>query len=239
MIHFCKTCFYYLTIIFVLIPVSCSFYTPRDTFSPPEDLKLAPIRRDEFVNAFLQGKWCDSLRLFNISNEYYLRKDDFCRVSRNYFLAWKLKRYIGIVDVELINKAQYYNDLGIDCSDPLILTPGFEKNRNLFSKQDILYRKLITEHKFVNIQKKLTLEKDKIYASVYGRKAAESAIQENSFPEAKKLIKLTLAIDGEHGWIIFLIKDWKLYGQIANDKEKKVITERIKRLKDLVRPCLE
>ena len=85
---------------------SCFVPVDQSNYQQPMELGYAPVQRQEFVNAFLQGKWCEARYLFEASVEKYLRQDDFCQVSKNYVLAWKLKRYVRDDDQALVDFAK-------------------------------------------------------------------------------------------------------------------------------------
>lgn len=209
----------------------------KSSYPEPRSLKLAPLNRQEFVSTFLQGKWCESTNLFDDSIENYLRSDDFCEVYNNYILAWKLKRYAGVEDPQLLDKAKYYHDLGFGCPDNKPF-PSASGNAEIdHSKRDRLYQKLLSEENFEPLKNRLVQEEDQLYASVYGRKAAKAAMAADNMKTAEHFLQITRNIDGKLGWIVFLLEDWRLSLQIVSEPEQKIILERIHVLKALIQPC--
>lgn len=216
---------------------SCFVPVDNSIYRQPKELGFAPVQRQEFIDAFLQGKWCEALYLFEASVKKYLRQDDFCQVSKNYILAWKLKRYAGVEDQALLDKARYYNRLGFDCKDNLLASLSKNEPETSYSPRDELYRKLMENNEFKSLLNELKQEKDHLYASVYGRKAARAAIAAKKPQFAKRLMEKTRALDAQQGWIVFLREDWRILCQLAPDHEKEIITERINALGKLIQPC--
>jgi len=216
---------------------SCFVPVDQSNYRQPKELGFAPVQRQEFIDAFLQGKWCEARYLFEASVEKYVRQDDFCQVSKNYVLAWKLKRYVGDDDQALIDKARYYHRLAFNCKDLQLASLSQKSPEAGYSQRDTLYRKLLKKNEFKALSSELKGEKDHLYASVYGRKAALAALAAKRNRMARRLMEQTRALDARQGWIVFLREDWRILHQLAPDHQKEIIAERIKALGKLIQPC--
>jgi len=228
----------FLLIFFLSLSLaSCFVPVDKSNYQQPKELEFAPVQRQEFIDAFLQGKWCEARYLFGASVEKYLRQDDFCQVSKNYVLAWKLKRYAGDDDQALIDKARYYHRLAFNCKDLQLASLSKNVPETGYSQRDALYRKLLEKNEFKALLSALKGEEDHLYASVYGRKSALAAIAAKKPPFARGLVEQTRALDARQGWIVFLREDWRILHQLAPDHQKEIIAERINALGKLIQPC--
>lgn len=211
---------------------------PESRYPTPRELTRAPFQRQEFIESFLQGKWCLAQSMFEQSLETYLRRDQFCQASYNYLLAWKLKKYIGEDSEALLENARKYSELGFGCPEnPPVPKQGAPIEQS-FSQRDAAYRALIQVRDYESLAKALGEDKDELYASVYGRKSALKAYEGGDTEAARMLLQQTRELDGQRGWVVFLLEDWRLYQLMTEDEtQKELIDERINVLKALIEPC--
>jgi predicted small lipoprotein YifL len=207
----------------------------KDTvYPPPDTLSLAPVQRQEFVDAFLQGHWCQAKALFDQSMENYLRQDEFCRASYNHYLMYKLKGYIEIDAPEELFEARRLASLSAACNS--IPSQGPAPARR--TAKDAKYTRLLEHNKFNTLLKLLAKDVDPLYASVYARKVAVLAHAQGAQSVRNKALQLARSIDARQGWIVFLVEDWKLTGRFSTkQKTRRRIAGRIEILEDLIRPC--
>jgi hypothetical protein len=217
----------------------CVSSEPKAIYPPPETLKLASTQREDFVQAFLEGRWCQAENLLASSSEKYLYQDDVCAAAYNYFLFWKLKGYIGIEAPALLERAHELRQLGTPCTEldkTLPLHP--EEAPQAVPEKDQTYRALLKGRDFQGIYGALQKEENPLFASVYGRKAGRLAMEEGLTAWATRLLETVRRWDAERGWIVFVLEDWRLLSELATDPaEKRRIAERTALLRKLIRPC--
>ncbi|MFW5487600.1 MAG: hypothetical protein ACNI3A_04145 [Desulfovibrio sp.] len=206
----------------------------KDTvYPPPENLALAPVQRQEFVDFFLQGRWCQAKALFEQSVENYLRQDDFCRSAYNFYLLYKIKGYIGINAPEDLAEAKRLAKLTESCTSVPVATSSAP------TPKDVEYTALLDSKQFTQLLGLLKKDKDPLYASVYARKIAIQAQRDTTYDVASTALSFAKQLDAQQGWIVFLVEDWKLLSKLAsNDVARKRIDQRIKILQNLIHPCV-
>ncbi len=222
---------------------ACGVSGQRSPYPPPDTLAMAEPQRHEFVQLFLQGRWCESAAQFDRSTETYLLQDDFCAAAQNHLLAWKLKQYVDIVDDVHLEQARQLMQTGLDC--PALVLPAMdnqditpESAPDSLPDKDHAYRDLLEGQRFEQLASRLAGEQDQLYASVYGRKAALSAMRSGQPDLARVLLRQTRDLDARQGWIVFLIKDWRSLHDLAPDEQSQQgIQQRIQRLQGLIQPC--
>ncbi len=226
---------------FALAPVlvaGCFSSTPEPVYPPAREIKQAPFQRREFVDAFLQGKWCEAEQRFAAAVQAYLQRDDVCQASYTYLLAWKLKRYVEIDAPELLENARKFQALGFGCPEnpPVPLTDGPDEVG--LSARDRRYREYIARQDYAGLLEALTKEEDPLYASVYARKAARQAIDAGRNPQARALVEYARTRDAAQGWVVFVREDWRILRRLASSaNEQALIDERLAVLEDIIRPC--
>lgn len=222
-----------------LVAWGCAPSKPRSPYPPPDTLRMAEPQRHEFVQLFLQGRWCEAQGLFERSLEGYLMQDDFCAAAQNHILVWKLKQYININDDQHLEQADALLRTGRDC--PELLLPSSDITGIEISdlpSRDRDYHALLDAGRFRALADRLQSERDQLYASVYGRKAALAAMQSGDIQSAQKIIEQTRLLDARQGWIVFLIQDWKIIYDMTRDSGRQTeIQSRIKALQELIQPC--
>ncbi|HDQ39888.1 MAG TPA: hypothetical protein ENN39_02505 [Desulfonatronum sp.] len=228
-----------LFIVFCTLTCACAPSGARSVYPAPDILRMAEPQRHEFVQLFLQGRWCEARSMFERSTESYLMQDDFCSAAQNNIVAWKLKQYIGISDPQLLEKAGLLLQTGMDCPDAILPDQGAEGSPpDTVTQKDRGYRELLDDGRFDLLSARLRAERDQLYASVYGRKAARAASIAGQLEQAEQLVRQTRSLDARQGWIVFLIQDWKMLYALTQDQAAKVeIQERIEQLQDLLQPC--
>jgi len=146
-------------------------------YPAPSNLGLAPMQQREFVESFLQGKWCEAETLFAMSLENYLRQDDFCSAAHNYLLFWRLKAYLGEDDASALENAKRMKRMGLGCpKDERLYFLDADQRDQAFSPKDQAYRSLLEKEKFSTVMNRLNAEKDRLFVSVYSRKAGLLAL---------------------------------------------------------------
>jgi hypothetical protein len=206
---------------------------PTQPYPEPETRQKAADQREEFLEAFLSGRWCEAQSLFRASTLDYLRQDDFCAAAYNYRLAWRLTAYLSIPDQSLRKRAARLAELGLDCSGD----PGGENGR-FAGPRDEAWEKLVSEKRFDELLSRVRGEEDALYASVYARKGARQAMAQGDEDAARRLLRTARQRDARLGWLLFVIEDWKLLADLENnDRRARLISERIRRLEQLVEPC--
>jgi hypothetical protein len=228
-----------LALLVMICLTACASPGPRSPYPAPDTLRMAEPQRHEFVQLFLQGRWCEARGMFERSTESYLMQDDFCSAAQNNIVAWKLKQYIGISDPQLLEKAGLLLQTGMDCPDAIVPDEGAEGfPSDTVTQKDREYRELLDDGRFDLLAARLRAERDQLYASVYGRKAARAASIAGQQEQAEQLVRQTRSLDAGQGWIVFLIQDWKMLHALTQDHAAKLeIQERIKQLQDLIQPC--
>jgi len=222
-----------LLIISLLFTIACNFAPQKSPlYRPPEGIQLASAQRLEFVNLFLQGRWCEAEILFQRSLNNYIRQDDFCSAAKNYIVAYKLMAYIGQNDEKLLAKARDFAQAGDQC---ILFT---EQNELLPTEKDNKYRKLIKSSNLKALIYELNREDDPLFLSVYARKASLIAKKNKFFKISQLLIRKALEVDRRQGWVIFLIEDWKIILSLKKESsKKKQIQKRINILYQKVETC--
>lgn len=246
-----RTFSFFLCCLSCLALCACGSSGPRSPYPPPDTLAMAEPQRHEFLQLFLQGRWCESAAQFDRSTETFLLQDDFCAAARNHLLAWKLKRYIAINDDFHLEQARELMRTGLDC--PALVLPAMD-NQDITANslsgglagsalgnlpdKDRIYRDLLKGRRFEQLTSRLANEQDQLYASVYGRKAALAAMRSGQPDLAATVLNQTRDLDARQGWIVFLIRDWSLLYDLAPDEHSRQgILRRIERLQGLIQPC--
>lgn len=218
---------------------ACSPSRPRSVYPPPDTLRMAEPQRREFVHLFLQGRWCEAQGLFARSQEGYLMQDDFCAAAQNHILAWKLHKYVGIDMDHHLDQAHTLLRTGHDCPQVVPPDTGLKHQQpdNLPDK-DRGYQNLLDAGRFEDLARRLHAERDQLYASVYGRKAARAAGQSGDTRAAHMLIEQVRALDARQGWIVFLIEDWRIMHDMTEDRDLRAeIEDRVETLRNMIQPC--
>lgn len=228
-----------LLVAFCLPLLACGPSGPRSAYPPPETLRMADDQRHEFIQLFLQGRWCEAQGMFARSQESYLLQDDFCSAAQNHLIAWKLKQYLNISADQHLEKAENLSRTGLHCPGTNLPQDTVSPpDAAVFSAKDQEYRVLLTQQDFQALFRKLRDEPDPLHASVYGRKAALTALDSGNMEPARELIQLTRELDARQGWIVFLIQDWKIIHELTDMPLVRAdILERIDRLYELIQPC--
>jgi hypothetical protein len=204
-------------------------------------LRLAEVQRHEFIQLFLQGRWCEARGMFELSLESYLYQDDFCGAANNHLIFWKLKQYVGIDTNSHLEFALELQSTGQQCPEPGL---PVEKNQSVqatvLPDKDAEYMALLSQEKFDLLFRLLARESDPLYASVYGRKAALAALNAGQPVKAKILVQQAQERDARQGWVVFLIEDWKIIHALTADTLlQREILFRIQHLQELIQPCQE
>lgn len=217
-----------------LISGACTMLQrPPAPYSPPEKLELATSLRQDFVQEFLAGRWCTARTLFLQTQEYYLRRDDFCSAAQTYILAYKLHAYLGVTYPHLLDKAMNFAQQGLDCTSKLFDSRG----QPCTGRQDKVVQDMLKAKKWQAVVDQLNRERDPLFASVYARKAARQA-RLTDIHWSIKFLDLAHTIDSRQGWVLFLIQDWKLQETLESNPQRRAwIKQRISTLYDLVEPC--
>lgn len=223
------------TLVLALACAACTAPGPGQPYPPPESLELAPVKRQEFVASFLQGRWCEAKDLLAQSVEDSLRRDDPCAAAYSHLTLWRLKAYVGIEDEQARREAMRLRDIGMGC-------PGSERLAVLdggpLPPRDRRYRELIAAGDDAALMDALAAEPDALYASVYARKAARKALDDGRPDLARPYLALARALDGDRGWVVFLREDWKMESEATdNPDDRSRIAQRIAILDALVDPC--
>ena len=213
--------------------------TDKALYPAPDNLELAPVQQREFVESFLQGRWCEAESLFAMSLENYLRQDDFCSAAHNYLLFWRLKAYLGEDDAKILESAKQMKRLGLGCPDDKRLSfLDADPRDQAFPPKDQAYRSLLEKEKFSTVMNRLNAEKDRLFVSVYSRKAGLLALDRGEDEFAGAFFEKARAVDAKLGWVVFLREDWRLLMRLTKTpEEKQAIADRIRYLDELIQPC--
>lgn len=224
---------------FCLLMCACSVSGPRQAYPVPDTLRMADAQRHEFIHLFLQGRWCEAHNLFDRSMENFLFQDDFCAAAQNHVLFWKLKKYAGISGGQSLDQARALLQTGQHCPEIVLPSEHTEDGEpDTLPEKDRAYRELLKNGQFETFIARLHSERDQLYASVYGRKAAQAALQSGNKRQAEAIIHQTRDLDAKQGWIVFLIQDWKILHELSRDNALKTkIQQRIEILHNLIQPC--
>lgn len=219
-----------LLLLMVLACAGCA--APRDTGPYPVDksLTLAGLQRIEFVDSFLQGYWCEAEELYTMSIETAIRTDNFCQAAKTADLAARLFEYAGQNNGQEQDQRDTLIRQALDCEVAGINAPE--------PKLDTDYRTLTEQKRFAALAQTIEQEQDALYASVYARKGAGAALKAGAPAAAMKLAKLARRVDAAHGWVTFLVLDWKLIKALSTDsKQIQAINERIGTLEQRILAC--
>ncbi|WP_172961631.1 hypothetical protein [Desulfovibrio ferrophilus] len=176
----------------------------------------------------MQGYWCEAEIQYTKSLESSLRSDDFCAAAKTAKLAARLRAYLDMDAGVLEQEARRYAKAALDC-------PGSLEQR---TQRDKDYETLIEERNYLRLERSLKAEKDSLFASVYARKAARTAIAQGDDTTALTLIELARIRDARQGWVTFLREDWRLRLSIEDNPQKRqAINDRIRILDDQIFPC--
>ncbi|PTN38057.1 hypothetical protein [Desulfonatronum sp. SC1] len=220
---------------------ACGPSQPRSAYPPPDTLRMAEAQRHEFIQLFLQGRWCEAQGLFERSLESYHIQDDFCSAAQNHLIAWKLHQYLNLDADHHLSAARDQAGTGLDC--PGLNLPDLDAVHEVpaddhLTPRDRTYRKMIDQGAFTALTAKLRAEPDPLFSSVYGRKAAKAALDADHPDQARTLIHQTRELDAEQGWIVFLIEDWSFILSLTPaPDEVRHIQNRIGLLRNLIQPC--
>lgn len=200
---------------------------------------MAEPQRHAFIQLFLQGRWCEAQGLFARSQESYLMQDDFCAAAQNHILAWKLHQYVGIDVDHHLDQARILLRTGHNCPHVVLADAGLQHEQpgNLPNK-DRGYQDLLDSGRFETLVHRLNAERDQLYASVYGRKAARAAGLSGDTRAARMFLEQTRALDARQGWIVFLIEDWRILYDMTEDRNLRAeIANRMETLRNMIQPC--
>lgn len=220
---------------------ACGPSKPRSAYPPPDTLHMAEAQRHEFIQLFLQGRWCEAQGMFERSLESYQLQDDFCSAARNHLIAWKLHQYLNLEADHHLEAARNLAETGLVC--PVLNLPGADATHemqagNHLTPTDRAYREMLEQGAFAALAARLHTESDPLFASVYGRKAAKAALKADQLKQARMLIQRTRELDARQGWIVFLIQDWNFILSLDPDPaEARHIQNRVDLLRGLIQPC--
>ncbi len=217
--------------------LACGPSRPKSVYPPPDILKMADDQRHEFIQLFLQGRWCEAQSMFERSQESYQMQDDFCAAAQNQLIAWKLKQYLNISDDRHLDAARELSQTGLYCPELNLPDEASRPEQSNYSDEDEQYRTLLEQGQFLTLANQLRNESDPLYASVYGRKAALAALAVNNLEQAQALIHQTRELDAAQGWIVFLIEDWKIIHMTTPPDGQHDVLQRIERLQNIIQPC--
>jgi hypothetical protein len=224
--------------IILFLLTGCVSLTDKTAYPPSGEIGKAYAQRHEFVNLYLQGRFCEAKNQFEKSVRSFLMQDDFCSAAGNYMVFYNLKMYSDIKDAHLFDTAVKLKNLGGGCPDleALLLCSGGDCSNGMNPK-DAFYRKLLEERNFNKLLEAASGEEDRLYASVYLRKTARNALIHNR-KLAEKFLKEAIGIDAAQGWVVFLCEDWSIMAGLASaPEEKERILERVKMLSTVLQPC--
>lgn len=208
---------------------SCASKT-QEPYPVPKNLRLAPEQRQEFVGLFLRGWWNEAEAVFSASIDNYISQDNFCAAARNYVLAARLLKYIGRDGSPLLEKARKLRNTGQKC--PRVFN---EKDEPVNVAKNVQYARMLESS--AQTKSMLEKEKDPLYRSVYARKAADRALENKDFSLAEDFLTMARKVDAKHGWIVFLIEDWKYVLRFEKDRERiRQIRNRIQYLRKMIVP---
>lgn len=206
----------------------CSVGGDRSPWPSDLDQSQAPLQRRDFVDSFLQGRWCEAETQYTMSLETSLRGDDFCAAADTARLAARLKGYLELDTEELARKADEYALAGLTCEGP-----GEDT-----TERDRRYTDLIEQGEFRALARSLANEPDSLFASVYARKGAREALDRGEREAALALVETARRRDARQGWVAFLREDWRLRLELEDDAlTRQGINERIRILGDQILPC--
>ncbi|SMP68385.1 hypothetical protein [Desulfonatronum lacustre] len=233
----------FLALLVALFPTlwACGSSSSRTAYPPPDTLRMAEAQRHEFIQLFLQGRWCEAQGLFERSLESYQLQDDFCSAARNHLIAWKLHQYLNLDADHHLEAARNLAETGLAC--PELDLPGTDAVHEVQAEDhltptDRAYREMLEQGAFTALAAKLGAEPDPLFASVYGRKATKAALEADQLEQARMLIHRTRELDAGQGWVVFLIEDWNFILSLTPDPAEVLhIQNRVDLLRGLIQPC--
>lgn len=216
----------------------CAYSTGKDSYPPSGEIRMASVQRHDFVNLYLQGRFCEAKNQFEKSVRSFLMQDDFCSCAENYMIFHNLKMYSDVRDAHLFETALKLKKLGGGCPDleALFLCAAGDCDTDMNPK-DSHYRNLLRENEFNKLIAAISAEEDRLYASVYLRKAVRLAlVQDKNL--ARKFLEEALKIDASQGWVVFLCEDWSIMADLAaSPEDRERMLERVKMLSTILQPC--
>jgi hypothetical protein len=191
--------------------------------------------RSGYIQAILEGRWCDAPNLFEESRRILVRTDDFCGAAANYLDLWRLTTYVGKREDRLLTLAAETSAVTSSCpevdatlNDPV--NPG--------TPRESRYIQLIRSGSLDLLAEELLDESNPLFKSVYFRKGALEAIRLGRHDDASRYLDQARAIDSAQGWTALLIEDWKLALALQPDENgRQRIIRRIDLLKTTLQPC--
>ncbi|TVQ97305.1 MAG: hypothetical protein EA399_13600 [Desulfovibrionales bacterium] len=220
---------------------ACGPSRPRSVYPPPDILGMAETQRHEFIHLFLQGRWCEAQGMFERSVESYKLQDDFCGAAHNHLIAWKLHQYVHLEANHHLAAARELAGTGLSCPALHLPDPAADHSfadEDRLGASDLDYRRLIDQGAFMTLSQRLRSERDPLFASVYGRKAAQAALDQGELESARDLLHQTRDLNAQQGWIVFLIADWNMLLEVTTEPERRhEIQRRIVLLQERIQPC--
>lgn len=207
----------------------CTGPVDRSPYPVDRSLDLAALQQRDFVDSFLQGRWCEAQSLYASSLEGRIRRDEFCAAAKTARLAARLKAYLGQNAPDELAAAKRFASATEEC-------PGIDSGA--MPERDRRYTALIDSGNLSALASQLEKEEDALYASVYARKGAAMALEAGDNTLAETLWRLARSTDAAHGWVAFLREDWRLRLSMETAPLKKqAIHERIGILDEQINPC--
>lgn len=211
----------------LLLLSSCAPRVDRTPYPAQVDATRDAIQRRDFVDSFLQGRWCEAESLHADALDGAVRRDDFCEAAATARLAARMKAYLGLPAPSEEEAAAKYLRAGLNC-------PRYEA----VPPRDAAYREFMDAGDWAGLTKALAREEDSLYASVYARKGARAAQAAGQISDALALTEAARAVDAAQGWVAFLRLDWQLRLELETDEgTKQAIRERIAILAERIEPC--
>ena len=220
-----------LILLFFILGLLGGCAPPADPAAYPVDrsLELAALQQRDFVDSFLQGRWCEAKTLYAASVEGSIRRDDFCAAAGTARLGARLKAYLG-------QEAPAESAQALRLAEAAGSCPALDADAP--PERDRRYTALVEGGGFARLASLLAKEDDALYASVYARKGAAKALEAGHADQALALWELARATDAAHGWVAFLREDWRLRLAMNPDpEEQRAIHARIGILDEQIVPC--
>ncbi len=196
-------------------------------YPPQPDPAQEAVQRRDFVDSFLQGRWCEARVLYEDAVDGAVRRDALCEAAATARLAARMKAYLGLPAPEEERAAKDYLRAGLDC-------PGFEAP----PARDEALTALLAAGDWAGLLRAVRAEKDGLYASVYARKGALAALEAGHGEDALALVEAARAVDARQGWVAFLRQDWAIRLRLETDEDtRRAIRERIELLGSRIEPC--
>ena len=207
----------------------CASATDPAPYPVDRSLDLTALQQRDFVDSFLQGRWCEAKTLYASSVEGSIRRDDFCAAAATARLGARLKAYLGQEAPAEAAQAIRLAEAAGEC-------PALDADAP--PERDRRYTALVEGGEFARLASQLAKEQDALYASVYARKGAAGAQEAGEADQARALWELARATDAAHGWVAFLREDWRLRLAMDPDpEEQRAIHARIGILDEQIVPC--